>query len=92
MKKILLSLLLLYSKTTFAQTIQFNHPYENISIAKASDLVLKLKLEKGATYQFLVLQQGIDVMLTLSDEIKKIILEKDSPNGSHGFEIAEYSP
>lgn len=92
MKKILLSLLLLYSKTTFAQTIQFNHPYENISIAKASDLVLKFKLEKGATYQFLVLQQGIDVMLTLSDEIKKTILEKDSPNESHGFEIAEYSP
>lgn len=92
MKKTLLTLLLLYPSFTFAQTTQFNHPYENISIAKASDLVLKLNLEKGATYQFLVLQQGIDVMLVLSDASKKTILEKDSPNGSHGLEIAAFSP
>src|SRR6218665_1198442 len=92
MKKTLLALLLLISSYTFAQTTQFNHPYENVSIAKAADLVLKLKLEKGTAYQFLVLQQGIDVMLTLSDETKKTILEKDSPNGRNGFEIAEYSP
>jgi hypothetical protein len=92
MKKTILALLLVYSTITFAQTTQFNHPYENISIAKGQDLVLKLKLEKGTTYQFLVLQQGIDVMLTLSDESKKTFLEKDSPNGSHGFEIADYSP
>jgi hypothetical protein len=92
MKKTLLALLVLTCSFTFAQTTRFNHPYENISIAKAANLVLKLKLEKGATYQFLVLQQGIDVMLVLSDETKKTILEKDSPNGSHGLEIAEFSP
>lgn len=92
MKKTLLALLSFYSSFTFAQTTQFNHPYENISIARSVGLVLKLKFEKGTTYQFLVLQQGIDVMLSLSDETKKTILEKDSPNGSHGLEIAEYSP
>ncbi|MFD0878331.1 hypothetical protein ACFQ1A_29465, partial [Massilia pinisoli] len=92
MKKTLLALLLITPSFTFAQTTQFNHPYENVSIAKGTDLVLKLRLEKGVSYQFLVLQQGIDVMLTLSDETKKTIVEKDSPNGSHGFEIADYSP
>ncbi|WP_158561304.1 DUF2268 domain-containing putative Zn-dependent protease [Emticicia sp. C21] len=90
MKKTLLALLVFYSSFTFAQTTQFNHPYENVSIAKGADLLLKLKFEKGAMYQFLVLQQGIDVMLTLSDETNKVILEKDSPNGRYGFEIAEY--
>lgn len=92
MKKTLLALLLLTYSCAFAQNVKFNHPYENISIAKAADLVLKLKLEKGATYQFLVLQQGIDIMLVLTDETKKILLEKDSPNGSNGLEIAEFSP
>ncbi|MFD2519991.1 DUF2268 domain-containing putative Zn-dependent protease [Emticicia soli] len=92
MKKTLLALLLLISSCAFAQNVKFNHPYENISIAKGSDLVLKLKLEKGTNYQFLVLQQGIDIMLVLTDETKKILLEKDSPNGSHGLEIADFSP
>lgn len=74
-----------------AQTTALNVGHDGIRIDKTSNLALPVLLEKGALYQFFVLQQGIDVMLVLSDQSGKQILEKDSPNGQNGFEIFEYS-
>jgi hypothetical protein len=79
----------------FGQTpvkLQFNQAYEQLKIDKNVPYVATFSLQKDSLYQFLVLQQGIDVMLTLLDKTGKQILEKDSPNGRFGFEIFEFSP
>jgi hypothetical protein len=95
MRNLLTTLLLILSTITYGQTLQpikFNKAYDNIPISKTAVLTLKLKMEKGRMYQVLVLQQGIDVMLVLSDDNGQQILERDSPNGKQGLEIFEYSP
>jgi hypothetical protein len=74
------------------QKIEFNKGYDNINVDKSSNLNLLLPLEKDASYQIYVMQQGIDVMLTLFDKNGKQLLEKDSPNGKKGFEIIEFTP
>ena len=66
--------------------------YKDILLNKSSNLAYKLKLSKGGVYQISVLQQGIDVILILTDNADKKILDHDSPNGQHGYEKFEYSP
>lgn len=75
----------------FAQT-KFNTLYEHLNISKTAPYTTTLTLQKDSLYQFMVMQKGIDVMLVLSDKTGKQILEKDSPNGRFGFELADYSP
>jgi len=74
------------------QNIEFNKEYKDVLLNKSSDLTYKLKLSKGGVYQVSVLQQGIDVILILTDNADKKILDKDSPNGQYGYEKFEYSP
>jgi predicted Zn-dependent protease DUF2268 len=96
MKKILLICLAISSFIiSFAQTpqnIEFNKEYKDVFLNKTSDLTYKLKLSKGGVYQISVLQQGVDVVLILTDNANKKILDKDSPNGQFGYEKFEYSP
>lgn len=89
--KITLFLLCSSMHMAFAQT-KFNTLYEQLNISKTTPYSTTLTLQKDSVYQFMVMQKGIDVMLVLSDKTGKQILEKDSPNGRFGFEIAEYSP
>lgn len=67
-----------------------NKGYDNIPIHKEDSLVLLLNFQKGCTYQIWVQQMGIDVVLTLRDDKGKKLVEQDSPNGSHGFEIFDH--
>lgn len=76
---------------SFAQ-VKFNTLYEKLNISKTTPYTTTFTLQKDSLYQFLVMQQGIDVMLVLMDKAGKQIQEKDSPNGRFGFEVLEYSP
>lgn len=94
MNKILGILLLLIVQTKVSGQIltktSFNKGYDNIQINEGDSLVLQLDFQKGSTYQVLVQQMGIDIMLTLTEDKGNKILEHDSPNGAHGFEVFEY--
>jgi Predicted Zn-dependent protease (DUF2268) len=95
MKTIIVFYLLSLSQLIFGQQLQapiFNTEYNNITIDTANPLTCTLRLEKGTPYQFYVFQKGIDVFLVLSDEKRKKIVEKDSPNGANGLEYLEYTP
>jgi Predicted Zn-dependent protease (DUF2268) len=96
MKKMIFAFLAISSfMMSLAQTpqnIEFNKEYKDILVTKSSNLIYKLKLLKGGVYQVAVLQQGVDVILILTDNADKKILDKDSPNGQYGYEKFEYSP
>jgi hypothetical protein len=96
MSKIILSILFLSAAAlSFGQTsqkIELNKEYPNVSLDKTQTLSYTLKLEKGGVYMISVLQQGIDVKLTLADEKDNQILDKDSPNGQYGYEKFEFIP
>lgn len=55
---------------TFAQT-KFNTLYEHLNISKTVPYRSTFTLQKDSLYQFLVMQQGIDVMLVLSEKQAK---------------------
>lgn len=93
MNKLFGFLLLLIQVQAFGQLptiVTFNKGYDNIPINAGDSLQLQLNVQKGSTYQVLVRQMGIDVILTLTDAKGNKILEQDSPNGSRGFEIVDY--
>lgn len=72
-------------------TIIFNKGYDSIRITKADSLVLQLNCRRGGTYQVLTQQLGIDVMLVLYNNKGVKLMDMDSPNGSHGFEVLEFT-
>lgn len=95
MKFFISGLLTCFAAFLFAQTpsnLEFNQEYRQLSVQEGAGLTYTFKLEKEVLYQFALMQLGIDVMLTLSDESGKTILEKDSPNGKYGKEIFEFTP
>lgn len=87
---IILSVTLTKANGQIPAKVVFNKGYDNIQISKGDSLVLQLDFQKSNTYQVLVQQVGIDVMLTMKDDKGNKILDHDSPNGSHGFEVFEY--
>ncbi len=87
-------LLLLLSNITFGQSTQkleFNKNYSNIKLNKSANLKYALHFEKGGIYKISVMQQGIDVVLVLTDKTNKQLVEKDSPNGQNGLEIFDFT-
>ncbi|MCF6132228.1 gliding motility protein GldB-related protein [Flavobacterium wongokense] len=92
-QSILSTLLLLVTVVSFGQTqkIEFGKEYP-VSITKELNSEYSFQLQKGGLYAVSVLQQGIDVKLVFSDGDNKQILEKDSPNGSNGYEQFEFTP
>lgn len=72
--------------------LEVNHNYTNVSIDKTKDLKYTVTLNSNQLYKISVLQKGIDVMVELTDGGNKKILEKDSPNGTSGYEEFEYTP
>lgn len=88
----LLSLLLLSTLLSIGQSIEFNIEYKDITITKTFSSTYQLKFVKGGVYKVSVMQQGVDVILTLTDSNNKKILDQDSPNGANGPEKFDYVP
>lgn len=74
-----------------AQKIECNQNYADLKIDKNADLKYKLHFEKDGVYKISVLQQGIDVVVILSDKTNKQLVEKDSPNGPNGLETFDFT-
>ena len=94
MKKTSTILLLFLSILTFGQNsqiLEFNKNYSDIIFNKNAKLKYTLPFEKGGVYKVSVLQQGIDVVLVLTDKSNKQLVEKDSPNGQNGLEIFDFT-
>ncbi len=94
MKKTLAILFLLTSMVTLGQKVsklEFNKTYTDVSLRKGADLKYTLPMEKGGVYKISVLQQGIDVVLILTDKNNKKRIEKDSPNGPNGLETFDFN-
>ena len=75
-----------------AKPVTLNQEYVDVKIASEKQMIYALTLEKDSLYQFSVFQQGIDVMLLLTDAKNQKIVEQDSPNGAQGLEFFEYTP
>lgn len=88
---LLLCMAFINTKGQVPNKVAFNKGYNNLKINKGDSLVLQLNFQKGGTYQILVEQSGIDVMLILADNKGNKLLDKDSPNGLYGLEILEYT-
>jgi len=71
------------------QQLEINKEYENI-IINTKEKKYHVYLAKNKKYEFLVLQQGIDVEISLKDTNDTEIVKMDSPNGAHGYEKFEY--
>jgi len=94
MKKVTTIILLFLSILTFGQSIQnieFNKNYSDIKLNKSANLKYALHFEKGGVYKISVMQQGIDVVLVLTDKTNKQLVEKDSPNGQDGLETFDFT-
>ncbi|OUR91960.1 hypothetical protein A9Q87_09165 [Flavobacteriales bacterium 34_180_T64] len=63
--------------------------YENLNVEREGN-TYEIRLSKGKHYEFLVLQQGIDVEVILEDSSGKELIKMDSPNGAHGYEKFEF--
>lgn len=92
--KTIIFILLLMPMLTFGQDnkkLECNKNYSDIKLSKGADLKYSLHLKKGGVYRISVMQQGIDVMIVLSDKLNNQIIEKDSPNGQNGLETFDYT-
>jgi hypothetical protein len=75
-----------------ATKLDFNKPYNDQIISKAKEGKYPVNLEKGNLYDVAVFQNGIDVLVEILDKDNKKLAEKDSPNGSWGFEKFKFTP
>lgn len=94
MKIIISALLVLLSHLSFSQSkmeLELNQAYRDISFEKTSSIMYTINLEAKHIYEFRCIQDGIDVVIYLKDSTGKILAEMDSPNGSHGPEVFEYT-
>jgi hypothetical protein len=75
-----------------ASNLVFDKLYEKQTVSKANDLIFTTTLEKGDLYGISVKQNGIDVVVEVVDQNKQKLADKDSPNGSWGYEKMEFAP
>jgi hypothetical protein len=94
MRNCTLLLAILFAGTAFSQSQQkllFNQTYPAIRFGTAAQLSYTLPLQKDGYYEISVLQQGVDVVVSLDGHDNKQLLEIDSPNGTEGYEKLTYS-
>ncbi len=72
--------------------LKIGNTYRKISIKQTEIDSFCFQLKKDIFYSIIVEQNGIDLKISLNDKNRKIILEKDSPNGMFGPERFDYSP
>jgi hypothetical protein len=70
--------------------IESGETYGDITISEKTDVNYAVKLDKGEVYRFVVVQQGVDVVVYLKDKTEKVLVERDSPNGERGEEVIEF--
>ncbi len=75
-----------------APKLSFNKTYKDQKLSKGKDLVFPINMDKDNLYDISVFQDGIDVLVEVSDKDNKKLAKKDSPNGSWGFERFEFKP
>lgn len=93
MKKVFLFILLLCSKLVLAQSsnqLVFDKLYNDIKFEGKDSIEYTVKLRKKGLYQFSVMQNGVDVVISLHQQKKKLV-EMDSPNGKRGLERFEFA-
>jgi Predicted Zn-dependent protease (DUF2268) len=94
MKLNLVLLIFLASRFAVAQRaekVEFNKEYADVKVDRQKDLTYSLAFEKNGVYKFSVMQKGVDVVLILTDNLNKKVLEQDTPNGQYGLETFEYT-
>ena len=98
MTKIIIVLTILSSSLFYGQQVQetktlsLNKEIKDIQISRNEEENFTIILEKDIYYIVEVMQQGIDLVVTLKDRNAKLIEEKDTPNGMFGLEKIIYSP
>ncbi|MFT3911909.1 MAG: DUF2268 domain-containing putative Zn-dependent protease [Ferruginibacter sp.] len=60
--------------------------YEDAVLLKTEKHFYPIELDKNASYEFYIMQKGIDVDVKLIDPQGKELVDKDSPNGNNGAE------
>lgn len=94
MKPILsITLFLLFAGISFAQSptkLDFDKVYNDVKFEGKDSLEYFITLRKNGLYQFSVMQNGVDVVISLHRNTKKIS-EMDSPNGTNGLERFEFA-
>jgi len=94
-KSMFLYLTLSVSLSVFGQsskTLEANKEYKEIPLSKTERHLYALTLNKGETYQFTILQQGVAAHILLTDSDKKQVFESDIPDDIDGYEKFEFNP
>lgn len=77
---------ILSSFQTIEETIIVGQNPREFSITDAMTAYYNVKLQKDKFYSFQVNQKGVDVQVYLESNQNKVLIQKDSPNGSNGLE------
>jgi hypothetical protein len=74
------------------QSIKLNQLIDNLEIKRGEEHFFKIKLTADTYYTINVQQQGIDLVVSLTNKEGKLMAEVDSPNGKNGPEKILFSP
>ncbi len=89
MSKILslaIMIFILSSFQTIEETIIVGQNPREFSIIDAKSSYYNVKLQKDKFYSFQINQKGVDVQVYLENNQNRVLIQKDSPNGSNGLE------
>jgi hypothetical protein len=79
-------------KATEPKYLLLNQTIKDVDIKKDGEDIYLVRLMGAKQYKVLAMQKGIDLMVQLLDSTKKVLLEKDSPNGLNGEETFDFTP
>ncbi|QSW90148.1 hypothetical protein J0383_04850 [Flavobacterium endoglycinae] len=74
------------------ETIKLNNLIDNLDIERSQEQSFKIKLKADRYYTINVQQQGIDLVVSISNKEGKLMAEVDSPNGKNGPEKILFCP
>ncbi len=74
------------------QSIKLNQLIDDLEIKRGEEHFFKIKLTADTYYALNVQQQGIDLVVSLTNKEGKLMAEVDSPNGKNGPEKILFSP
>ncbi|RZJ53971.1 MAG: hypothetical protein EOO44_06675 [Flavobacterium sp.] len=75
-----------------SQTLKLNHLINDLEIRQNEEHSFEIKLEQNTYYTINVIQEGIDLVVSVIDSEGKVKAEVDSPNGMFGPEKILFSP
>ncbi|WDF57597.1 S41 family peptidase [Flavobacterium sp. KACC 22758] len=74
------------------QSIKLNQLIDDLEIKRCEEHFFKIKLTADTYYAINVQQQGIDLVVSITNKKGKLVAEVDSPNGKNGPEKILFSP